>query len=314
MNNKLGILEIDSQEIMSVLSSLEQFLNILQKDVKPIILSDFEGLKKTNLFSDGLENIIKQVELLTTNNQNMMTKIAVHMNEIIELEQQLSTEANDYESQYSGDNGEDSGIYFDFSDIVVNSVEQGNSIKNDDVIGLIPKLSETTQISLIKFLSMNKESNASLNDLLFDEGKSGLLLKLLKKFYGNDSEYNPIEPTDSSIIAQKELLKVLNKNDKIDTFLYNHKVLVAKNYLSNVAQENNITFENFITDDAYNDLFMSSIKNIYDENTTGKYKIDSSTIESVKATISSIAEKNNISVETLLSDSRYASLLKGLYL
>jgi len=313
MTNEIGNLEIDSQEIMSGLSVLEQSLSILQSDIRPMVLSDFDALRKTDLFGVGLDEILKQVEIISTSNQNMITKIAVHVNEIIELERQLSTEGEEYESYSYEDNGDNNIKYFDFPNIDVDTVQQGKSINKYNVIDIIPKLNESNQIKLINFLNMNKEKNVKLNNLLFNVDKSGILMKYLKKFCGNTVDSDKVETTDDSKILQKELLKLLNKNNRIGNVLYKDTVLVAKTYLENIARDNNITFEELIVDDTHNDLFRNSIKNLYDENINNKYKVDDTTVRQVKLTVLDISQKINVPVEKLFSDNKYVPFLKGVY-
>ena len=58
MTGEVGNIEVNSEEIMSAVSILDQALNILQSDIKPIVMSDFDALKETNLFSEGLERFL----------------------------------------------------------------------------------------------------------------------------------------------------------------------------------------------------------------------------------------------------------------
>jgi len=311
MSLQEGNIQINSEEIMTSVGILDQSLSVLQGEMQPSIVSNFEALCETDLFSEGLSKITNQINSLIGSNENLMTKITVHSEEFAELEKELAKYAEEYESGYRGGSSGNSGSFSNVANIIVENINNGISVKTEDVMSSIPKLDEDSQIKLIKFLNTNKKSDTSIRALLFDASKSGLLLTMLKKFYGDTSGKLDATISNDSYTVQKELLKLLNNSNINTVELYDNTILVAKDYLSSIAKENSITLEELILDEKYNKILINSVKNLYDGNISQKYNVSAEVINSVRTTVDNIAKNNNVTAEEVITNSKYLSKLKG---
>ena len=311
MSSQEGKIQINSEEVMSSVGILDQLLNVLQGEIQPSVLSNFTALRETGLFSEGLSKLDSQITSIITSNENLMTKLTIHADEIIELEKELAKYADNYQSGYSGGSSGNSGNFSDIADVIVENVNKGVSIKTEDVIASIPKLDEESQVKLIEFLNANKNSDTNLQSLLFDPSKSGLLLTMLKKFYGDTSGTLDATVTDNSYIAQKELLKLFNNSDVKIEGLNDNTILVAKDYLTTIAKENKITLEELIIDKKYDKVLITAVKNLYDGNISQEYNVSTETVNSIRNIVDNIAKENNVTAEEVITNSKYLSQLKG---
>ena len=179
-----GNISINSDELMDAVSIVDEGLNILQSSMSTSISSDFKALSETGLFSSGITSINSQIQSLATSSGNLITKFMSHTQEFEELEKEIENLADSYGSGYKpSSSGGGGGSSHSVSSPSVDNVNQGVSVTNGDLNTKISTLDSTSQVNLINFLSVNKDKDTSLASLIFNSGKAGILLTLLKKFF-----------------------------------------------------------------------------------------------------------------------------------
>lgn len=305
-----GSISINSDELMEAVSIVDEGLNVLEGSMTSSIASDFSALIDTGLFANGIANLSKQIQSLSTSSGNLITKFMSHTQEFEELESQIEGIANDYASVYrpttTGGGGESS---YDVATPNVENVNQGNSVTNGDLNTTISSIDTDTQVKLVEFLNVNKDKDTSLASLIFNSSKAGLLLTLLKNFY-KDVDTSKITSNDASNI-QKVLLKALSSNDTLMSKISDNTIISAKKYLESIAKENNTTFEELVLNDKYDELLMESVRNVYDGKDLSKYNVDSTVVNSIRTVVDTVAEAKGVSSDVVITSKEYLSVLKG---
>ena len=312
MNNESGNIVINSEEIMSAVGILDESLNTLQGSMQSSIGSSFTPLIETDLFTEGINKIAKQIDSLATSNQNLMSKITVHAEEFASLEQELEQYATDFATNYSNYSNGYSGDYSNIADMIVNDIMDGKSVNEGDILSSIPKLTSTEQTKLIEFIKINKDSNTTVQELLLNPEKSGALLVLLKKFYGDTNTDLTEAISENSYTAQKLLLQAIISSELQETVLDNKTILSAKEYLTAIAKENNITFEELVLENKNEKILLDAIVKAYDGDALGGYSVDSQEIEAIREAVDTIATQNNVGVDAILTNPEYLDELKGI--
>ena len=305
--------DINSDEIMNAISILDGSLNILEGTMLTSISNDFKVLSSLGLFTDGLDKLKTQIETMKKSNENLMTKISLHAAEMQEVEESIVAEVNSTfisSGNYSGGGG--GSYYSDISQISVSTVTENTNINNNQVADAINNIKPIDINNILSFLNINK-GEYSISDILFCDVGSGILLCLLKKFYGDkDIKIDTIVSKDSYDIQKTLLEKLLNDDVVIDNKEFNSSLIVMeKEYFKSIAKENDIAVSELLLNEKYETLLLSSIEKLYLGKDLEKYNLEEDTIKNVKLYIEKVADDNGVSVEKVLSDVNFLSDLKG---
>ena len=305
--------DINSDEIMKAISILDGSLNILEGTMLTSISNDFKVLSSLGLFTDGLDKLKTQIETMKKSNENLMTKISLHAAEMQEVEESIVAEVNSTfisSGNYSGGGG--GSYYSDISQISVSTVTGNTNINNNQVADAINNIKPIDINNILSFLNINK-GEYSISDILFCDVGSGILLCLLKKFYGDkDIKIDTIVSKDSYDIQKTLLEKLLNDDVVIDNKEFNSSLIVMeKEYFKSIAKENDIAVSELLLNEKYETLLLSSIEKLYLGKDLEKYNLEENAIENVKLYIEKVADDNGVSVEKVLSDVNFLSDLKG---
>ncbi len=305
--------DINSDEIMKAISILDGSLNILEGTMLTSISNDFKVLSSLGLFTDGLDKLKTQIETMKKSNENLMTKISLHAAEMQEVEESIVAEVNSTfisSGNYSGGGG--GSYYSDISQISVSTVTENTNINNNQVADAINNIKPIDINNILSFLNINK-GEYSISDILFCDVGSGILLCLLKKFYGDkDIKIDTIVSKDSYDIQKTLLEKLLNDDVVIDNKEFNSSLIVMeKEYFKSIAKENDIAVSELLLNEKYENLLLSSIEKLYLGKDLEKYNLEENAIENVKLYIEKVADDNGVSVEKVLSDVNFLSDLKG---
>ena len=180
------------------------------------------------------------------------------------------------------------------------TVEEGQAVNDSTLTTNISTIDDATQIKLIEFLTVNKISNISINELLFDSKNAITLVALLKKFYGDAN------PTTSSIadatVIQKALINKLFSSSSLPPSISDSTILVAKKYLTLVAKNNNITVGDLLIDSKNNTLLSNSLLQVYDGDALSQFYLTENEIQKIREYMENVAKTNNSTVEALIQN------------
>jgi hypothetical protein len=308
-------INITTDDITNAISILDSSLNIIESSLSSSISSDFVVLSDLDLFSDGLSKLKAQIDSLKQSNENLMTKISTHAVEIMKLEENIvSTIQNELVRSSAGSGGGGS-YYSDIDEVGVSEVGDNNNIanvSNAQLFDNIGKLSISDIDSLLSFLNINK-GEYSINDILLSDVGSGILLCLLKKFYGDNNVTIDTKVSEESFNIQKLLLeKLLVLDTGINGVSFkDNSILVAKDYFTSIAKENNIAVSELLLNEKHEKLLLDSINKLYLGKDIEKYNVDEKTINSIKKFVDNVAEENGVTVDKVLSNTDYLGDLKG---
>ena len=256
-------LNISTEEVMNVISILDSSLSIIEGSMVTSVANDFIVLSSLDLFSEGLEKLKSQLTTLKQSNENLMTKISLHVNEIIELEDSIATEIQNELVSGNAGTGGGGNYYSDIDSVDVSDVDNNTNISNAQVIENIGNIKDVEVDNIMAFLNINK-GEYSINDILLSDVGSGILLCLLKKFYGDTDVSIDTTVTSDSFDIQKMLLeKLLTSESNIEGIGFkDNSILIAKEYFVSIAKENNIAISELLLNEKYESLLLSSINKL----------------------------------------------------
>ena len=296
----------DSNEISGIVSKVGSYVDLIQSDVELSLNRDFQLLKELDFFSEGLDLLLSKSDNLIYLNNKMVNSLNTHDSDFNELENGYVSLFNQEEVEVLN---EDSygGTIVTIDEIVLNKVSDGKVILTEYVNEVIPSFSYEKKIEVLKSIL----NEGSLN-MLTDPDESDLLIYQLKDLL-NESYSIEVDKlsTEEEKELQKSFFEIISDNDTniFDEFESN-SFLHGLAYYKQVAQKNGINSTDLLFNKENNELFMNTLNEIYNNGD----QIDVLTenqVNSVKGYIDDLATTNNISVNELLTNSRYSSVLKG---
>lgn len=300
-----GEIEINSEEIYATSSIIKETSTTLEA-MLPIVTGSFSVLEELGFFSEGLSKISKQIQSLMAANEMIDSRLISHIEDIQAMEQNLlnlassSSGGGSYYGRYTGS----SGGSVQGSNVSTDNVNKGTQVNDEQINKSITEMDSPKETEFLSFLEINK-GDASLSELFLDPSKSGLLLKLLKKFYGDTSDNLSDAASDSSYTIQKDLLeKILNSDGAILSKLKEDSVLVAKEYFDSIAKENNVKVSELILNDKNSEIYKKSLLALYDGNEISKYNLKESDVMSFRSYLDKKAEEGKTSVEDYIAGTK----------
>lgn len=300
-----GEIEINSEEIYATASIIKETSTTLEA-MLPIVTGSFSVLEELGFFSEGISKISKQIQNLMAANEMIDSRLISHIEDIQAMEQSLlnlASSSGGGGSYYGGYTGS-SGGSAQGSSVSTDNVSKGTQVNDEQINKSITEMDSPKETEFLSFLEINK-GDASLSELFLDPSKSGLLLKLLKKFYGDTSDNLSDAVSDSSYTIQKDLLeKILNSDGAILSKLKEDSVLVAKEYFDSIAKENNVKVSELILNDKNSEIYKKSLLALYDGNEISKYNLKESDVMSFRSYLDKKAEEGKTSVEDYIAGTK----------
>lgn len=297
-----GEIEINSEEIYATSSIIKETSTTLEA-MLPIVTGSFSVLEELGFFSEGLSKISRQIENLIAANEMIDSRLISHIEDIQAMEQSLlnlassSSGSGSYYGRYTGSSGGST----QGSSVSTDNVSKGTQVNDEQINKSITEMDSPKETEFLSFVEVNK-GDTSLSELFLDPSKSGLLLKLLKKFYGDTSDNLSDAVSDNSYTIQKDLLeKILNSDGAILSKLKEDSILVAKEYFDSIAKENNVKVSELILNDKNSEIYKKSLLSLYDGDEISKYNLKESDVMSFRSYLDKKAEEGKTSVEDYIA-------------
>ena len=300
-------------EIEEAKASLSSAKSTLSSDVIPSLNSNFQILVELGLFP-GLAKIKTQAQSLADAYEYVISALSAHVSAERENERKVGDTVRSYTGTTGGTQaptGGDTtrptgGTTITTPKPTVKPVEEGKQISTEELVKLINDMTFEEIITLLKNIVTN---GGLLSVMLTDSYSANILTYTLKNILGYEGELGKVSTSDDTLIQKELLKKIVNQNENVFQKIDEKTFLVGMPYLKSFAKEHNLDVAELVLNDKNEDLLMTSLVNIFDGNTGNS--LTAKEVEGVRSYLNSVADKNGISTETLLSSSNYISLIKG---
>ena len=298
----------NSEDINEARVILNDSIRILESEISTPLSKDFKVLSETGLFTEGLSKLQAQFNTLANDHTTFLNSLASHDSDLSTFEKEQADAVRDYIEDNSNNNSYYGGERSSHKKKKSKDKDDGNEISDKELKNIVADLSYSKKLQALQsILNMN---GVDLTSLLTNQDNSNVLSYLLKQILNDSSAEISDNPTKYEKLIQETLLESIAKDDNnVFASLKEDSFLQGMTYLKDVANNNHVDVTDLVLDDKYSSLLLSSIKDMYQ----GKSEtmLTSYEIKSVKAYVDKIASNNNISVDTLLSDTKYIDILKG---
>ncbi len=307
-------------EIEEAKSSLSSAKSTLTSDVIPSLNSNFQVLEELGLISGGLSKIKTQAQALADAYDYVINALSTHESTERENETKVGSTVNSYTRTTGGtqstgsssdSGGRDPGDSHEGTPIhtekpIVEEIEEGKTISTEELVELINDMKFEEIITLLKNIVKN---GGLVTAMLTDKYSANILTYTLKNILGYEADLGKVTTSDDTLIQEKLLEKIANENENVFVKINENTYLTGMPYLKSIAKQNNLTVSQLILNDSNEKLLLKSLVDIYDGNTGTT--LSTKEVEEVRTYLNTVAEKNGISTETLLSSENYISLIKG---
>ena len=106
-------INITTDDITNAVGILDGSLNIMEGSIATSITGDITVLSSLELFTEGLGKLKSQLDALKQSNENLMTKITLHADDIAKLEEKIVTSIQEELIRGSAGTGGSGSYYSD---------------------------------------------------------------------------------------------------------------------------------------------------------------------------------------------------------
>lgn len=267
-------IKYDSDVNDKVSTMLNDIAGTLNTGLTNSLLNDFDPFLQVNLFSNQLNNLKSSLDKHAKSYENLSSLVASNKSGWDNVEQEAKAKINSLDALFNSSasnnsyTSSDAGSSFYESSKYTSTVDQGKSVKDEDVAKFINQLDDEISVALVKKLDKLKGESDTVS-LLTDSSNSGILLLKLKKLLG-DNNTTSIENTEQSSAIQRLILIKLNRqNNNLDTE-------EGMDYIKGVILENinNSTVDESVFDKAIYGDNTETISALGDEWVVAKTKYD----------------------------------------
>lgn len=298
MNN--GIIKISSDLVNETIFDLRNSCVNLENNLINKLPGNFSTLTDLGFFSNGINIIMLQSNKIVDLHNTLITQISQHLNEYAIIEDELTSTLESGLGDYSIKNNDYNGNLIMTDDIAVNEINKGLSINTSNLIKKINNLTDEEKANIINLLSIYKNNDVSVAQLLTNNNNSEQLYVILQNILGNNNSTLSANDIEEYNYVQKLFLEAISNSNAEIQELNTNSILIAKEYLNLIAKENDINLSSLLLDDKYKNVLQVSLLDLYDGNNIGKYNLDSEYVNKVRNYLTNVAEKNNIDIEDLL--------------
>lgn len=298
MNN--GIIKISSDLVNETIFDLRNSCVNLENNLISKLPGNFSTLTDLGFFSNGINIIMLQSNKIVDLHNTLITQISQHLNEYAIIEDELTSTLESGLGDYSIKNNDYNGNLIMTDDIAVNEINKGLSINTSNLIKKINNLTDEEKANIINLLSIYKNNDVSVAQLLTNNNNSEQLYVMLQNILGNNNSTLSANDIEEYNYVQKLFLEAISNSNAEIQELNTNSILIAKEYLNLIAKENDINLSSLLLDDKYKNVLQVSLLDLYDGNNIGKYNLDSEYVNKVRNYLTNVAEKNNIDIEDLL--------------
>ena len=297
----------DSDEISSILSKIGNCSSIIENDIMSSLTNDFSILQELDLFGEGLSKLNSKASQIISLNNRLTSKLNEHDSSMNELNKK-HVDLFDNIDNYSDESDIYSGEVVNIDEIALESAAtDGKKILSEYIESVIFKFSYDKKLVLLKKILNDGEN--SLN-IITDSEQSEILIYQLKEVLKEDYSIDLGKLTKEE---EKELQKaffnsICDTNKNIFDDIEEDSVLKGLSYFKEVCSENNISVADLLYDDNNKELFVNTLKDIYNNDIES---LTSNELLSIRSYIDNVAASNKVEVSKLFEGVGYSSALKG---
>lgn len=299
----------NSEELEGISTTLNEFTEKLEGDVKEPLNNDFKVLTDLEFYSEGLKSLIKQVEAISEINKSLVNKLKSHDESLIITENKLNNYVTSFTQPASSGGGLTSSESpsYSYSEVTTDNVSSDKTLNSSTVTE--NKVIFTSEITKQLLTNLSNNKDTSLDSILLGSKETQILTTELKNIL-NKQEIDSIALNDQITIKKEIIESIANLDDQDIVKLEDKSVLTAIKHFKKIANENKITVSDLLLEEKYNKIFLQAISDIYKRENLKDSQITEVEIDYFIKYLDNLAKSFNTDVNTMLKDETYIAKIK----
>lgn len=318
-NNHQDVSQIPYDEAIGVVGDFDGLISAFSGIPKVSTNPGFMKLKEAGLEAGFSEKFDGDVEDIISSAQSLSSALRAQIEEckVADLETEKSIPDKRHGSSSRGSSNSTS------TNLVDNADKQLDAYENMSMSDLKEVLST--------LVSTASACGADLTALINDSKYSGKIKEALLNNVNINKDLKELYEVADSNVTQKLLNSIVNGSQEKVVGLNTETILAMKKYLSMIANDNGITFDELIGNQEYSEKVKAALKdfgavssyvsqikeenlqesfgNVYDGNSVGNQS--TGIINSIRSYISAVSDNNNVPSEELLFNKNNNDLLNS---
>ena len=306
-----GQINIDSTDIEETLSMLGDSVGTLEGDTYSYVNDNYDVLEDLGLVDNSVTKVKKQIDELVRS-QN---KVIVDLKNHLETYYQTENEIVDYIKNFEGGFKENNTIVdvtSEYTASTIDNVSAGKNVTKGDAVKFIKSVSEEVEGILYDNIRKNGlRMDNTIDELVLDPKKSGLLTEIVKKVCGDTNTDIDISNTIKTAKVQRTLANKMGTSHAAK--LMKDTSLSSLPYLEAEAKKTGFKLEDILYDPDKADVYFEKVNDLYLGKSSDDYELEEEEINNFRNYINTVAESVNKTAEELLSDiSNIDTIKKGI--
>ena len=305
-------INLNFTEVKSITDNINNSINSYSEEVNKVVNNNFKGLRSLGLFTEGFEKIDKNIKNVVQANATLTTAINNHINEDIEMENEIANYINSKGSNciLNVDHStNDANVTTEYKNIVVNEVNKGTPIVTPTELSKqIPNFEYDNKKILLQSINTNR-GNDTFSDLLLNKDKADDLYKITKATIGDNK--NSVKKTEGTGDLQNSIVSsVLDVTDEILSSNNNKSMIVGLPYLDKYASNLNTNLIDLLFSDNRKVDLMNGLSDLYQGIKIDEYNFKANDYNAFKSFVDTLSEQNGLTPETMLRDTKYLDIIR----
>ena len=304
-----GQINIDSTDIEETMSMLGDSVGSLENDTFSYI-NDCNVLEDLGLVDDSVTKVKRQVNDLVVSQNKVIKDLKEHLETYYQTENEIVDYINNFDKDK--DYTTNVAVNSEYEESTMDNVSSGKNVTKGDVVKFIKGINEDIEKVLFNNIRKNATNmDTTIDELVLNPKKSGLLTEILKKLCGDTNTDIDTSNTLKTAKVQRTLANKMGTSHAAK--MMKDTSLSALPYLNAEAEAHGFKLEDILYDPSKEDELLNGINNLYVGKHSDSYKPDDTEIEIFRNYINGVSDTVGITVEELLSDTKYlGDIKKGL--
>jgi hypothetical protein len=297
-----GKISISSSDVEETISLLKGSLEDIETNTSSYVNDNYGVLEELGLVDTGVATVKRQINDIVKSQTKVIKDLNDHLESYYETENEIVNFINGFDN--AKEQAKVVDVKSDYENVEIENVEEGKNISKTDLVKFIKSLNPDVEKILLKNLEKNaKIFDTTVEELIFNPKKAGLLCEILKKLCGDTNlEIDVSNSIKAKNVQKSLLLKIATTSLEIVNGVLWASLAGSLPYMKSFAKKKNKKVDDLVYKQESREELLEGVRDLYVGKGTDDYTPTRQEIDSFRNYINNVADYNKTSPEQLLSN------------
>ena len=297
-----GKISISSSDVEETISLLKGSLEDIETNTSSYVNDNYGVLEELGLVDTGVATVKRQINDIVKSQTKVIKDLNDHLESYYETENEIVDFINGFDN--AKEQAKVVDVKSDYENVEIENVEEGKNISKTDLVKFIKSLNPDVEKILLKNLKKNaKIFDTTVEELIFNPKKAGLLCEILKKLCGDTNlEIDVSNSIKAKNVQKSLLLKIATTSLEIVNGVLWASLAGSLPYMKSFAKKKNKKVEDLVYKQESREELLEGFRDLYVGKGIDDYTPTRQEIDSFRNYINNVADYNKTSPEQLLSN------------